>query len=76
MVHKRELPRRRRRKFPAALEAALPLVPDDPHAASNADAAAVADTSPVPVSNFRRDGPSFIFSVSIASSTFGSTSLI
>jgi hypothetical protein len=63
-------------KFPTDDAAALPLVPEDPHAASNADAAAVADTSPVPASNFRRDGPSLIFSVSIASSTFGSTSLI
>ncbi len=67
-------------KFPAAaavaLEPLLALLPDDPHAASSADAAPVALTRPAPVSSFRRDGPSFIFSVWIASSTFGSTFLI
>src|SRR6185437_9011306 len=46
---------------------------DELHAASRAEAAAVALTRPVPVSSLRRDGPSFMFSVCIASSTFGST---
>src|SRR6266516_1350762 len=65
-------------KLPATL-LALPLAdgeaPDDDelHAASSADAAAVALTSPVPVSRRRRVGPSFMLSVSIASSTLGST---
>jgi hypothetical protein len=45
-------------------------------AASRAEAAADALTSPVPVSSRRRVGPSFIFRVSIASSTLGSISLI
>src|SRR5579872_695710 len=43
------------------------------HAASRAEAAAVALTRPVPVSSLRREGPSFMFSVCIASSTLGST---
>jgi hypothetical protein len=43
------------------------------HAASSADAAAVALTRPVPVSSRRRVVPSFMLSVCIASSTFGST---
>src|SRR5215471_11336683 len=64
-------------KFPAVAFAVLvpPLavVPDEPHAASSAEAAAVALTSPVPLSSFRRVGPSFMLRVSIASSTFGST---
>jgi hypothetical protein len=65
-------------KSPTVLAAVDPaaLLLLDEHAASSADAAAVALTSPVPVSNLRRDGPSFIFRVSIASSTLGSTSLI
>jgi hypothetical protein len=46
------------------------------HAASRAEAAADALTSPVPFSNRRRVGPSFMLSVSIASSTLGSISLI
>src|SRR6266576_3214993 len=62
-------------KLPAALpDAAVLLL--DVHAASSAEAAAVALTSPVPVSSFRRVGPSFMLSVWIASSTLGSTSLI
>src|SRR5690349_21545935 len=52
------------------------MLDEDPHAVSSAAAAALALTSPVPVSSVRRDGPSFMFSVSIASSTFGSTFLI
>ena len=63
-------------KFPAAELAVLPLLLPDEQAASSAEAAAVALTSPVPVSSFRRVGPSFMFRVSIASSTLGSTSLI
>src|SRR5215471_8575655 len=62
-------------KSPAVCCAALPVL-DDEHAASNAEAAAVALTSPVPASSLRRVGPSFMLRVSIASSTFGSTSLI
>src|SRR5215471_10480162 len=62
-------------KSPAVCLAALPVL-DDEHAASNAEAAAVALTSPVPASSLRRVGPSFMLRVSIASSTFGSTSLI
>src|SRR5215831_17272272 len=54
----------------------LPLLLVEEQAASSADAAAVALTRPVPVSSFRRVGPSFMFSVWIASSTLGSTSLI
>src|SRR5215831_5972012 len=63
-------------KSPAACFAPALPVDDDEHAASNAEAAAVALTSPVPASSFRRVGPSFMLRVSIASSTFGSTSLI
>ena len=63
-------------KFPAAELAVLPLLLLDEQAASSAEAAAVALTSPVPVSSFRRVGPSFMLRVSIASSTLGSTSLI
>src|SRR5271166_5954233 len=44
---------------------------DELQAARSADAAAVALTRPVPASSFRRVGPSFISSFSIASSTFG-----
>ena len=47
---------------------------DEEHALSSADAAAVALTRPVPASSLRRVGPSFMLSVSIASSTFGATS--
>src|SRR5215471_1237760 len=63
-------------KFPAvafAVLLSLAEVPDEPHAASSAEAAAVALTSPVPLISFRRVGPSFMLRVSIASSTFGST---
>src|SRR5215468_6219869 len=67
-------------KFPAAAAPAvlvlLPLLLVDEQAASSAEAAAVALTRPVPVSSFRRVGPSFMLSVWIASSTLGSTSLI
>src|SRR5215510_14511715 len=65
-------------KFPAAFAVLvlLPLLLVDEQAASSAEAAAVALTRPVPVSSFRRVGPSFMFSVWIASSTLGSTSLI
>src|SRR5215472_15949853 len=64
-------------KFPAAeLAAVLPLLLVDEQASSSAEAAAVALTRPVPVSSFRRVGPSFMLSVWIASSTLGSTSLI
>src|ERR1700733_9127184 len=42
------------------------------HAVRRAEAAAVALTSPVPASSLRRDGPSFMFSVCMASSTLGS----
>src|SRR5215472_172710 len=63
--------------LPTAFAAVLVLVPDallfELHAASSADAAAVALTKPVPASSFRRVGPSFILSVSIASSTLGAT---
>jgi hypothetical protein len=63
------------------LPRALAVLDDDAlleelHAASSADAAAVALTSPVPASSFRRVGPSFMLSVSIASSTFGGTLLM
>ena len=60
-------------KFPAAsLADGEPLLPLalEPHAASRADAAAVALTSPVPWRRRRRVGPSFMLSVWIASSTF------
>src|ERR1022692_3150512 len=67
-------------KSPIVLAAADPLLLLvglalllDEHAASSADAAAVALTSPVPLSSRRRVGPSCMFSVSIASSTFGWT---
>ena len=53
-----------------------PLLLDEQQAASSAEAAAVALTRPVPVSSFRRVGPSFMLSVWIASSTLGSTSFI
>ena len=81
VVDEPELPRRglrevpdgagrgRRRRLPPLLLALL----DELHAASRAEAAAVALTRPVPVSSWRRDGPSFMFSVCIASSTLGST---
>src|SRR5580692_13015179 len=52
------------------------LLFDEPHAASSAEAAAVALTRPVPASSLRRVGPSFMFSVCIASSTLGSTFLM
>src|SRR6266568_6650060 len=62
-------------KFPATLFAPPPgwvdAVPAELHAVSSADAAAVALTRPVPASSRRRVGPSFMFSVSIASSTLG-----
>src|SRR5215831_11350424 len=63
-------------KSPAAWLAVLPLLLLDEQAASSAEAAAVALTRPVPVSSFRRVGPSFMLRVSIASSTLGSTFLI
>ena len=52
------------------------LLFDELHAASRAEAAAVALTRPVPASSLRREGPSFMFSVCIASSTLGSTFFI
>src|SRR6266567_2736879 len=61
-------------KLPTAPEALLEG--DELHAASRAEAAAVALNRPVPASSLRRVGPSFMFSVWIASSTFGSTSPI
>src|SRR5215813_8126721 len=65
-------------KFPAAFAVLvlLPLLLVDEQAASSAEAAAVALTRPVPVSSFRRVGPSFMLSVWIASSTLGSTFFI
>src|ERR1035438_903176 len=59
--------------FPAAFVAvaAVLLLPEE-QAASRAAAAADALTSPVPSSSLRRVTPSLMFSVSIASSTFGS----
>ena len=45
---------------------------DELHAAISAEAAAVALNRPAPSSSRRRDGPSFMFRVSIASSTTGS----
>jgi hypothetical protein len=45
---------------------------DELHAAMSAEAAAVALNRPAPSSSRRRDGPSFMFRVSIASSTTGS----
>src|ERR1700733_6687652 len=61
---------------PAPSFVLLALLGDELHAASSADAAAVALTMPAPDSRRRRDGPSFMFSVWIASSTFGSIFLI
>jgi hypothetical protein len=63
-------------KLPAAA-AAVPLGAallelDELHAAMSAEAAAVALNRPAPSSSRRRDGPSFMFRVSIASSTTGS----
>jgi hypothetical protein len=66
-------------KLPAAAFAA-PVVPDGLaeledellHAAISAEAAAVALNKPAPSSSRRREGPSFMFRVSIASSTTGS----
>ena len=55
----------------AAVGAAL-LELDEVHAARSAEAAAVALNSPAPSSSRRREGPSFMFRVSIASSTTGS----
>src|SRR5215469_9918233 len=63
-------------KFPTVVLAASAVVLDPPQAVIKAEAAAEALNSPVPASSLRRVGPSFMFSVSIASSTFGSTSLI
>src|SRR6266567_5592373 len=48
------------------------LVLDEVQAAMSADAAAVALNSPAPSSSRRREGPSFMSMVSIASSTTGS----
>src|SRR6266567_5246287 len=63
-------------KFPAAAFAvdvgAAPLEVDELHAAISAEAAAVALNRPAPSSSRRREGPSFMFRVSIASSTTGS----
>jgi hypothetical protein len=55
----------------AAVGAAL-LELDEVHAARSAEAAAVALNRPAPSSSRRREGPSFMFRVSIASSTAGS----
>src|SRR5689334_6372110 len=63
-------------KFPTVLLAAVAVLLEELHAASRADAAAVALTSPVPLSSLRRVGPSFMLSVSTASSTLESTFLI
>src|SRR6516225_2828839 len=63
-------------KLPAVALAACAVVLDELHAVSSAAAAALALINPVPASSLRRVGPSFMFSVSIASSTLGSTSLI
>jgi hypothetical protein len=49
-----------------------PLELDELQAAISAEAAAVALNSPAPSSSRRREGPSFMFRVSIASSTAGS----
>jgi len=59
-------------KFPAAPVAALLDVVDPPQAASRPAAAAEALTIPAPLSSRRRLGPSFMFKVSMASSTLGS----
>jgi hypothetical protein len=56
----------------AVVDPVLVALLDELHAASRAEAAAVALTRPVPVSSLRRDGQSFMFSVCIASSTLGS----
>ena len=45
---------------------------DEVHAAISAEAAAVALNRPAPSISRRREGPSFMFRVSIASSTTGS----
>jgi len=64
-------------KLPIALFAGVvPAEDEELHAASSAEAAAVALTSPVPFSSRRRVGPSFMLSVSIASSTLGWTASI
>src|SRR5215469_1770965 len=63
-------------KSPTVFFAACAVVVDEPHAVSSAAAAALALTSPVPLSSVRRVGPSFMFRVSTASSTLGSTFLI
>src|ERR1700751_3705849 len=64
-------------KLPTApLPPAALLVELDVQAEISADAAAVALNSPAPLSSRRREGPSLIFRVSIASSTTGSTFLI
>jgi hypothetical protein len=70
-------------KFPAAdavadadADVVALLVLDELQAAISAEAAAVALNSPAPSSSRRRVGPSFIFSLWIASSTLGSTFLI
>jgi hypothetical protein len=55
-----------------AVELAL-LELDEVQAAISAEAAAVALNSPAPWISLRREGPSFMFRVSIASSTTGST---
>src|SRR5262245_64385013 len=55
-------------KLPAVAFAACAVVVDEPHAVSSAAAAALALISPVPASSLRRVGPSFMFSVSTASS--------
>jgi hypothetical protein len=63
-------------KLPAAADAvpdgAALLELDELHAAMSAEAAAVALNRPAPSSSRRREGPSFMFRVSIASSTTGS----
>src|SRR5690242_2654600 len=63
-------------KLPAAALAvavgAAPLELDELQAAISAEAAAVALNRPAPSSSRRREGPSFMFRVSIASSTTGS----
>src|ERR1700761_903177 len=60
-------------KLPAAAFVAAAVLLDELlHAAISAEAAAVALNSPAPSSSRRREGPSFMFRVSIASSTTGS----
>src|SRR5215475_2260849 len=63
-------------KLPTVFLAAVAVVVDELQAASRAVAAALALTRPVPLSSVRRVGPSFMFRVSTASSTLGSTFLI